>query len=77
MSPANIDGASRALWFAAAAATTTSPSAQRPSALSRTWSELDTDGEKNSRTSSHLELGSPLAFRGWAGGDGDSQDEVD
>lgn len=74
VSSANIDGASRALWFAAAAS---SPSAQRPSALSRTWSELDTSGEKNARTSSHLELDSPLALRDWTGGDSDSQDEVD
>lgn len=72
VSPANTDGASRALWFAAAA---TSSSSASPSALSRSWSEFDTSGERDARRSSHLELGSPLAVRGWTGGD--AQDEVD
>lgn len=72
VSPANTDGASRALWFAAAA---TSSSTASPSALSRSWSELDNRGERDARTSSHLELGSPLAVRDWTGRD--AQDEVD
>lgn len=76
ISPANIDGASRALWFAATA-TASSPSAQRPSALSRTWSESDTSSGQNAQMASHLKLGSPLAVRDLRGGEEDSQDEVD
>lgn len=71
VSPANTDGASRALWIASAASSSTTS----PSALSRSWSELDTSGERHARRSAHLELGSPLAVRDWTGGD--AQDEVD